>query len=108
MTTTTCSAPERSLAQCLSALDRANDIRIWRAERKRDIKAGRLTSIELLVACPEPLASMKVIDLLLATPKIGRVKANQMLYKCVISPSKTVGGLSPRQRAALAALIGSR
>jgi hypothetical protein len=41
---------------------------------------------------------MKVFDLLLATPKYGRIKANKLLQRCRISSSKTVGGLSDRQR----------
>jgi hypothetical protein len=35
---------------------------------------------------------------LLAVPKYGRVKVNRILTQCRISPSKTVGGLSERQR----------
>ena len=34
-------APERSLAQRMDALKRANDIRTRRAQLKRDLKAGR-------------------------------------------------------------------
>jgi hypothetical protein len=33
------------------------------------------------------------------------VKANKILTQCRISPSKTIGGLSPRQRAELVALL---
>ena len=36
--------------------------------------------------------------MLLAVPKYGRVKVNKMLLTCRISPSKTIGGLSERQR----------
>ena len=35
---------------------------------------------------------------LLAVPKYGRVKVNRILTHCRISPSKTIGGLSERQR----------
>ena len=37
--------------------------------------------------------------MLLAVPKYGRVKVNKVLQVCRISPSKTIGGLSERQRA---------
>jgi hypothetical protein len=36
-------------------------------------------------------------------PKYGRVKVNKLLIQCRISPSKTLGGLSPRQRHELVA-----
>ena len=39
--------------------------------------------------------------MILAVPKYGRVKANKILTQCRISPSKTIGGLSERQRAEL-------
>ena len=39
--------------------------------------------------------------MILAVPKYGRVKANKILNQCRISPSKTIGGLSERQRAEL-------
>jgi hypothetical protein len=54
---------------------------------------------------PEYLHSAKVFDLMLAVPKYGRVKVNRVLNQCRISPSKTIGGLSVRQRAELVALL---
>ncbi|PZS08185.1 MAG: hypothetical protein DLM64_13150 [Solirubrobacterales bacterium] len=100
--------PERSLVQRMEALQRANDIRSRRAQLKRDLKAGRQAIHELLLAPPAYLETAKVFDLLLAVPKYGRVKANKILAHCKISPSKTVGGLSQRQRAELVALMRRR
>jgi hypothetical protein len=91
-------APERSLTQRMDALKRANDIRTRRARLKRDLKAGRASIHGLLLDPPEYLETAKVFDLLLAVPKYGRVKVNRILTQCRISPSKTVGGLSERQR----------
>jgi len=48
---------------------------------------------------------MKVFDLILACPKYGRVKVNKILVQCRISPSKTVGGLSQRQRAEIVSML---
>lgn len=98
-------APERSLQQRMVALTRANEVRTKRAQLKRDLKAGRVKIHELLMDPPEYLETAKVFDLLLAVPKYGRVKANKVLNVCRISPSKTIGGLSPRQRAELVALL---
>jgi hypothetical protein len=91
-------APERSLTQRMDALKRANQIRTKRAKLKRDLKAGRVKVHGLLLDPPEYLQTAKVFDLLLAVPKYGRVKANRILTQCRISPSKTLGGLSERQR----------
>jgi hypothetical protein len=43
--------------------------------------------------------------MVLALPKVGRVKATKILQSCRVSPSKTFGGLSERQRAELAARL---
>ena len=92
------SAPERSLTQRMEALQRANDIRTRRAQLKRDLKGGRTSIQTLLADPPEYLETAKVFDMLLAVPKYGRVKVNRILTHCRISPSKTIGGLSERQR----------
>ncbi len=55
----------------------------------------------MLLDPPACLETAKLLDLLLAVPGFGRVKANKVLTGCRISPSKTVGGLSARQRADL-------
>lgn len=98
-------APERSLTQRMDALKRANDIRTKRARLKRDLKAGRESIQNLLLKPPEYLETAKVFDLLLAVPKYGRVKVNRILTQCRISPSKTVGGLSERQRGELVSFL---
>lgn len=90
--------PERSLTQRMDALKRANEIRTQRARLKRDLKAGRIQIHGLLLDPPDYVATAKVFDLLLAVPKYGRVKVNRILTHCRISPSKTIGGLSERQR----------
>ena len=95
-------APERSLDQRMDALGRANEVRALRAQLKRDLKAGRMSIGGLLLDQPPYLETAKVFDMLLALPKVGRVKATKILQSCRISPSKTFGGLSERQRAELA------
>ena len=91
-------APERSLDQRMEALKRANDIRTARAKLKKDLKASRASIQTILLDPPEYVLTAKVFDMLLAVPKYGRVKTNRILNQCRISPSKTIGGLSERQR----------
>ena len=50
---------------------------------------------------PDYILTAKVSDMLLAVPKYGHVKVNKILAQCRISPSKTIGGLSERQRTEL-------
>jgi hypothetical protein len=86
----------------MDALGEANDVRALRAQLKRDLKAGRVPIGALLLDQPPYLETAKVFDMLLALPKVGRVKATKILQSCRVSPSKTFGGLSERQRAELA------
>jgi hypothetical protein len=95
------SAPARSLDQRMEALKRANDIRTARAKLKKDLKANRASIQTILLDPPEYVQTAKVFDMLLAVPKYGRVKTNRILNQCRISPSKTIGGLSERQRTEL-------
>jgi hypothetical protein len=92
----------------MRALEVANQIRTKRAQLKRDLKAGKVKIDALLLDPPEWLDSAKVFDIILAVPKYGRVKVNRILNQCRISPSKTIGGLSERQRAELVALLRRR
>jgi hypothetical protein len=98
-------APERSLVQRMDALNKANEIRTRRAKLKRDLKGGRTSIHTLLLDPPQWVETAKVFDMLLAVPKYGRVKANKILTQCRISPSKTIGGLSERQRTELVAML---
>jgi hypothetical protein len=97
--------PERSLLQRMEALNKANDIRTRRARLKRDLKAGRASIHQMLLEPPHWVETAKVFDMLLAVPKYGRVKANKVLQQCRISPSKTIGGLSERQRTELVTML---
>jgi hypothetical protein len=98
-------APARSLDQRMEALKRANDIRVKRAQLKKDLKAGSVQIDAILDNPPEYVETAKVFDMLMAVPKFGRVKATRLLNTCRISQSKTVGGLSERQRAELIGLF---
>ena len=98
-------APLRSLDQRMEALARANDIRVRRAQLKKDLKDGQVQIESILLDPPEYVSTAKVFDMLMAVPKLGRVKAARLLNSCRISQSKTVGGLSERQRAELVSLF---
>ena len=59
-----------------------------RAQLKRDLKAGRVSIGALLRDPPPYMESAKVFDVLLAVPKVGRVKASKILDSCGVSPRR--------------------
>lgn len=91
-------APQQSREQKLANLQLANDTRSRRSTLKRDLKSSRVALLPLLMNPPADLHTMKAMDLLMAAPKIGRVKANKALSRAGVSPTKTLGGVSERQR----------
>lgn len=97
--------PDRSLAQRMAALKHANEIRSRRAQWKRDVKAGRVLLSDMILDPPEWADTMKVFDAMVAAPKYGRVKVNKILQMTRCSPSKTLGGLSIRQRTEIVSML---
>jgi hypothetical protein len=87
----------------MDALKRANDVRVKRAKLKKDLKEGKVRIEKILDNPPEYVSTAKVVDILMAVPKFGR-----FLTTCKISQSKTVGGLSDRQRTELIGLFNAR
>jgi hypothetical protein len=91
----------------MSALRQANQVRGLRAKLKQDLRADKVRFELVLATRADYLASAEVFDLLVAVPKIGPVKAGRLLTVAGVSPSKTVGGLSERQRARLIELLSA-
>jgi DNA-binding CsgD family transcriptional regulator len=89
-------APERD--QRLDALALANEIRFKRARLKKRIAVNPKLAAGLVWNPPEWALTMKVETVLQALPKVGPAKIGKMLKACEIASSKTVGGLSDRQR----------
>jgi hypothetical protein len=89
----------------MEALQRANGIRSERARLKERLKGGDVLVADILSDPPEYVHTAKVFDLILAVPKYGRVKTGKILERCRVSPSKTVIGLTPRQRRELVELL---
>jgi hypothetical protein len=98
-------APAMTLDQRLRALRQANEIRSSRAALKKQLASGRVRIEDVLAQPPDWARTAKVNALLLALPKIGPARAARLLCRCRIAPSKTVGGLSQRQRGELIELL---
>jgi len=99
------SVPPRSREQRLRALAKANEVRLARARLKRQLSAGSLELAQLLSGPPPCAETAKLRDLLLAVPRMGPAKVRRTLTHCRIAESKTVAGLSDRQRAELIELL---
>ena len=98
--------PARSREQRFAALAEANRVRSLRAALKADLRAGRVSLEGVLTSPPDFARSAKVATLLGATPQCGPVKAAKIMDRCRIAQSKTVAGLSERQRSELIASAG--
>lgn len=97
--------PERTLMQRQAALQSANLIRSQRSQLKRELKAGRQSIQDIFLNPPPWVENMKVVDALLALPKYGRTRVNKILRICRIAPTKTIGGMSPRQRTEISEMV---
>lgn len=107
MESTLASTPERSRQQRMEALARANEVRIRRSELKRNLRSGEEKLESIITDPPEYLHSAKVAELLMSVPKVGPVRAAKILEQCRVSPSKTMVGLTPRQRRELLDVLAS-
>jgi hypothetical protein len=100
--------PDRTHEQRMEALDRGNEVRKRRSHLKLDLKAGRAKVDRIILDPPEWATSMRIVDALAAVPGLGRVKVGRLIVRCRISHSKTLGGLSERQRTELVAQVQTR
>jgi len=88
--------------QRLRALERANAIRLARAELKRHIADGEISAAEVILACPPEASSWFVGDLLMSQRRWGTTRCRKFLGRNHITETKPVGALTERQRRVLA------
>lgn len=102
--------PELDPEQRAAALEKAKEARRVRAELKQMLKAGEVSLRQVLDRAEdaEPLAKMRVSDVLEAMPSYGRIKARRLMEELDIASSRRLRGLGPNQRAALLAHFEGR
>lgn len=91
--------------QHMQALQRANEVRLARAELKRNIGLGTLTVAEVILMCPWEAASMTIAELLTSQRRWGTTRASKFLAGIGMPETKTVGSMTDRQRGLLAAMV---
>src|SRR5438128_10324216 len=84
-------APRRSAAQRLEALRRANEIRIGRAQLRRNLAIGGVRIAEILAASPECAEMQKIDDLLLALLQVRSGAGRQPACRLPDQPGSDSG-----------------
>lgn len=107
-------APAKTIAssveapQHMRALERANLVRLARAELKRAIARGDVEAAEIVRDCPWQTESMTIAELLTSQRRWGRTRARKFLMPLALNENKQLGTLTPRQRMLLFAELTSR
>ena len=91
--------------QYMRALERANKVRLARAELKRAVAIGEVDVAEVILDCPWEAESMAVADLLMSQRRWGQTRCRKFLAQIPMSEKKTVGSMTERQRNTLAAML---
>jgi hypothetical protein len=95
--------PSLTPEQRAAALEKAAAARKARAELKVRLKSSGTSLDEVLAdgASDEVVGKMKVVAVLEAMPGVGKVRAQRIMERLEISPSRRVRGLGAKQREAL-------
>jgi hypothetical protein len=91
--------------QHMRALQRANEVRLARAELKRRINEGETTAASVILNPPWEAESMAVAELLMSQRRWGHTRARRFLAGVPMTETKTIGSMTERQRLSLAAVL---
>jgi hypothetical protein len=103
--------PARTVSQPpqhIRALERANRVRLARANLKRRIADGELAVADVILSRPWEAETMQICDLLLSQRRWGSQRARKVLATIPVSENKELGSLTDRQRLALAHKLGRK
>lgn len=95
--------PPLTPEQRSAALAKAAAARKARAELKVRLKSSGASMMEVLASADtdDAIGKMKVVAVLEALPGVGKVRAQRLMERLEISPSRRVRGLGAKQREAL-------
>ena len=91
--------------QHMQALERANAVRLARAELKRRVALGEICAATVVLATPWEAESMSISDLLTSQRRWGHTRCRKFLQSILMSENKTIGSMTDRQRRAVAELL---
>src|ERR1700722_5095784 len=107
MNATATAAPAPVGPQYMRALERANQVRLARAELKRRVAIGELEVSGGILECPWEGGRIALADLLMSQRRWGQTRCRKFLAQVPMSEKKTVGSMTERQRNTLAAMLTS-
>lgn len=93
--------------QHMQALERANAVRLARAELKRRVAEGDMSVRDVILSSPWEADSMSVANLLTSQRRWGHTRCRKLLQSIPMSENKTIGSMTARQRTALAQALGT-
>jgi hypothetical protein len=93
--------------QHMQALQRANEVRLARAELKRRIAYGDTSAAEVVLSSPWEVETMAVAELLMSQRRWGHTRARRFLAAIPMAETKTIGSMTERQRVTLAAMLNA-
>lgn len=88
--------------QRMQALERANAVRLKRAELKRRIAGGHLSAATVILDLPWEARNWPVGEVLRSQRRWGSIRTRKLLSGLHISEKRPVGELTERQRRVLA------
>lgn len=90
-----------------AALEKAAESRRKRAEVKEKLKSGSVSFSDLcqMAETDEVVGKMKVLSVLESLPRVGKVKARNLLEFAEVSESRRMQGLGKNQREKLIAKL---
>jgi hypothetical protein len=102
------SATIHAAPQHIRALERANRVRLARAELKRRVALQMTSAAEVVLDNPWEAASMELSDLLMSQRRWGRARCRRVLLSLGLPENKQIGTLTERQRHALAETLAAK
>ncbi len=99
--------PQLTPEQRASALAKAAEARVARADIKARLKMGSMSLLQALNSTDNNVGKLKVVSMLESLPGVGKVKARRVMDEVGIADNRRVQGLGTQQRAALLDQLGS-
>lgn len=91
--------------QHMQALQRANEVRLARAELKRRVGDGDLEVRHVIQRDPWQARTMTISELLCSQRRWGTTRTSKFLAGIGMPETKTCGSLTQRQRSLLATMV---
>jgi hypothetical protein len=92
--------PDAVTQQRFEALEKANEIRLWRAERKAAMTVD--LAVRIILGSDPEAVGWRLSDLLMSVPQFGVVKVEELMMEAGIRRQARLGRLTDRKRMLLA------